>query len=168
MNSTEIEASVVNFHVVDPTIGNNRKILTLRFATDHRTVPEGDWSSVWGVDRRLYLLRVGTFPVNEDSSILLGNDYWKVGHCSVTDGTPVLHAGEIGVGENGALLWTNPQSGHYRPRLQHVQNFYHWMRDALPEIPSLRDAVDWRPLPDGTYSKTHTNVKLIEWEALFD
>jgi len=154
MNEKEIESSEVNL-TVKKNESNSTVLLT--FAKSGKVVPSGKYASIWGVDKKLYVFQDG--DCHPDTGNGIAHRYWQ-GHCSLTHGAPVLHGGEMGIGENGTLLWTNPQSGHYRPQLLHVRNFFRWMRDT---IGAPRSAVEWRPLTEGKPIPTPD-----EWEAIFN
>lgn len=159
MNVTEIEGSVVDFNVSSVLEGNeDRTVVYLSFAITSEPVPTGTFLNVWNLDQRVHLLKEDHMnpPENSTNSIL----YYKQGHASVTHGKPVKFAGEVGVGKNGQLLWSNPSSGHYRPSLSHYVRFFRWMRDTHG-IPF--SAVEWRQKEHhGMYAYNAT-----EWQSLF-
>lgn len=178
-NVTQIDQSRVELKACGGGDGDNKNKVCAVYAATQEPVPAGDWSSVWDLNQTLYLLKDGKFPADDTVPF----EYWKVGHCSVTHGRPVLYAGEMGVvasdgvdsdavnGTNtttslrGRVAWINPQSGHYRPGLRHTQAFYWWMRDFFG-AEAARNSIQWRPLPRKKYKNVPAPTE-EEWQALF-
>ena len=157
MNVTEIEGSVVDFNVFSVEGNEDRTVVHLSFAITGEPVPTGTYLNVWNLDQRVHLLKEDHIDAPENSTSIL---YYKQGHASVTHGKPVKFAGEVGVGKNGQLLWSNPSSGHYRPALSQNLRFFRWMRDTHG-IPF--SAVEWRQEEHhGMYAYNAT-----EWQSLF-
>jgi len=77
------------------------------FSGTKTAVPEGRWLTVWDVDHRLYMLKDERYPSPDHPFEYV----MKRGHCSVTQGKPVLYAGEVVIGKDGEVLYTYPKSG---------------------------------------------------------
>lgn len=88
---------------------------------------DGVFQFVYGIDRKLYMV---------DETLRF--DHAHIGHASLFCGRPVLMAGELEV-ISGQIRWISDSSGHYRPTKQHLQNFYHTLRDLnLLDVTSIR------------------------------
>jgi hypothetical protein len=73
---------------------------------------------VWGVDRKIYL-------IDENWG---ANSTIHLGHATFFCGRPLLFAGEVRV-VNGTIAWISSASGHYKPTLPYLRNFYEFLRD---------------------------------------
>lgn len=110
---------------MDLNITTEGSAVRLSFAHSGLPVPDGEWLFVWGRDKKLYLVR---------------EKRAKFIHMSVFVEEPVLHAGELQVGNGGQLLSINPDSGHYGPKIEHVHRFFRF----LTGLGMSRHAVEWQ------------------------
>eukprot|EP00977_Amphora_coffeiformis_P018509 scaffold6555_cov182-Amphora_coffeaeformis.AAC.9 len=103
--------------VVVPTVVDEEVIL--RYEVAGLPVEGGDMLFVWGLDSKIYV------APNEGSLFH---------HICFFHSMPVKMAGELVIGEHGALSEVWSDSGHYKPTEWHFRLFYRWLRSVLPDM----------------------------------
>jgi len=154
-NATQIEESVVELRSL------HNAVVQVVFAHNQEPVPDGTWLTVWGVDERLYMLRDTRVPTENGEPF----EYYTQGHCSVTHGRPVLYAGEMSIFHQGIVVFTFPNSGHYRPGVNHSLAFRDWMVEQVGDV--ARKRIQWMPCEICLQNSGRGNATREEWEALF-
>ena len=123
--------------VVIPEVVDQEVIL--RYEVAGLPVEGGDMLFVWGLDSKLYVAPNG------------GANFH---HMCFFGGRPVRFAGEVVVGEHGALREVWADSGHYKPTDWHYRLFYRHLKTALPDM--TNDMIKW--------VNQHTDKKQWEWK----
>lgn len=93
--------------------------VVLRYEQSGLPVEGGDMLFVWGLDGKFYV------HANEGSAFH---------HICFFRALPVRTAGEIYVGEHGALETIFNDSGHYKPSDWHFRLFYRHLKSLMPEM----------------------------------
>jgi hypothetical protein len=101
---------------------NGGRIFNVSFVASNFPVYNGEWLFVWGVDRKIYALdeKWGDNPHAAERI--------HYGHATFFCGRPVLFAGSMSV-VNRTIEWISMASGHYKPTLPFMRNFYEFLRD---------------------------------------
>ena len=134
---------------------NSGSTVRLVSAVDDTPAKKGIYLYAWGYDKRFYI-------TTEMAIKLPGGGKMKVGHASFFGGKPVLMAGMLEIGDNtGRLVQVDAESGHYQPRLQHVEQFYKWC--LAQGVAS--DSFAWTPLSDEELAAS--NATRADWDAIF-
>lgn len=124
--------------VVIPEVIDQEVIL--RYEVAGLPVEGGDMLFVWGLDSNLYVAQNG------------GANFH---HMCFFGGRPVRFAGEIVVGDHGALREVWADSGHYKPTDWHYRLFYRHLKTTLPDM--TNDMIKW--------VNEHTDKKTWEWKT---
>ena len=154
-NTSQIEASRIEFRVL------HHKLVQAVFVQSQQPVPDGTWDIIWDVNKRLYLSKEDYIYTSHGEPF----EYYRLGHCSVTHGRPVLFAGEVVIGPWGLLVRVYPESGHYRPTTRHTIHFFEWMKGKLGD--PVGKKVKWMPCQSCEDYLDDKNKTMQEWEALF-
>jgi len=97
-------------------------------------LPAGKLLFVWTMEKVVYV-------ASEKKGV--------VAHTSFGGALPVLHAGEFIIGRYGKLAEVRPQSGHYRPSVQHVDRFRGWIEHELGRRDvDLTSIVSWKGMEE--------------------
>lgn len=174
LNRTELETSLVEFRnntyaetpndISDNDNQSNTTLLTTTslfnivqavFTATEEPVPPGLWLSVLDLNHNFYIFQGGKIAAPDQPF-----DYWKRGHGSVTGGRPVLYAGEMMIDRQGRVDSIVPDSGHYRPKLQHSKALYRWIHGIVGS--AAQTTIDWRP------ARSATELERTVWNTLFD
>eukprot|EP00587_Corethron_hystrix_P008770 CAMPEP_0113315812 /NCGR_PEP_ID=MMETSP0010_2-20120614/11332_1 /TAXON_ID=216773 ORGANISM="Corethron hystrix, Strain 308" /NCGR_SAMPLE_ID=MMETSP0010_2 /ASSEMBLY_ACC=CAM_ASM_000155 /LENGTH=293 /DNA_ID=CAMNT_0000172391 /DNA_START=663 /DNA_END=1541 /DNA_ORIENTATION=+ /assembly_acc=CAM_ASM_000155 len=91
-------------------------------------LPETYLHIVWGLDKQIY-------AAEESKS----TNPQKLKHASFFRSGPVWFAGGINIGTEGKVLSFTSSSGHYKPKVEHFNRFYHFLR----KMGASHDAVTW-------------------------
>jgi hypothetical protein len=121
---------------------NGHGIVNVSFAQSHVPLYNGEWLLTWGPDRKMYVLDErwgndgdGFEPEDPEEERI------HYGHATFFCGRPVLFAGLVYVVNNGTVAWISMSSGHYKPTLPYMLNFYEFLRD---EKSINVTAIEWR------------------------